>query len=129
IINGVMKSLRDYFKTKKAFADKPLDSYMQLISILIFFVCGIIIFSELTGKSPIAFLVSLGAASAILMLILKDTILGFVASIQVSANDMVSVGDWVAMPKYDADGDVLSINLNTVNIQNWDEAITAVPTY
>lgn len=129
IINGVMKSLRDHFKTKKAFTDKPLDSYTQLISILIFFVCGIIIFSELTGKSPIAFLVSLGAASAILMLIFKDTILGFVASIQVSANDMVRVGDWVAMPKYEADGFVLSINLNTVKVQNWDKTITTVPTY
>lgn len=129
IINGVFKSLRDYFKTQKAFADKPLDSYMQLITILIYFVCGIIIFSELTGKSPIAFLVSLGAASAILMLIFKDTILGFVASIQVSANDMVRVGDWVEMPKYGADGDVLSINLNTVKIRNWDKTITTVPTY
>src|SRR5690606_6962216 len=128
-VNGVIKSVRDWFKTKKAFEDKPLDSYMQLISILIFFVCGIIIFSELTGKSPIAFLVSLGAASAILMLIFKDTILGFVASIQVSANDMVRVGDWVEMSKYGADGFVLSINLNTVKIQNWDKTITTVPTY
>src|SRR5690606_32022756 len=129
IINEIMKSFRDHFKTKKAFVYKPLDSYMQLISILIFFVCGIIIFSELTGKSPIAFLVSLGAASAILMLIFKDTILGFVASIQVSANDMVRVGDWVEMSKYGADGDVLSINLNTVKIRNWDKTITTVPTY
>lgn len=129
IINGIMKSFRDHFKTQKAFADKPLDSYMQLITILIYFVCGVIIFSELTGKSPLAFLVSLGAASAILMLIFKDTILGFVASIQVSANDMVRVGDWVEMPKYGADGDVLSINLNTVKIRNWDKTITTVPTY
>lgn len=129
IVNGIFKSVRDYFKTKKAFEDKPLDSYMQLISILVFSVCGILIFSELTGKSPLAFLISLGAASAILMLIFKDTILGFVASIQVSANDMVRVGDWVEMPKYGADGDVLSINLNTVKVQNWDKTITTVPTY
>lgn len=129
IINGILKSFRDLFKTQKAFADKPLDSYMQLLTILIFFICGIVIFSELTGKSPIAFLVSLGAASAILMLIFKDTILGFVASIQVSANDMVRVGDWVEMPKYGADGFVLSINLSTVKVQNWDKTITTVPTY
>ncbi len=128
-VNGVIKSVRDWFKTKKAFEDKPLDSYMQLLTILIFFVCGIIIFSELTGKSPLGFLLSLGAASAILMLIFKDTILGFVASIQVSANDMVRVGDWVEMPKYGADGFVLSINLNTVKVQNWDKTITTVPTY
>lgn len=129
IINGLAKSFRDLFKTRAAFEDKPLDSYMQLISILIFSICGILIFSELTGKSPVAFLISLGAASAVLMLIFKDTILGFVASIQVSANDMVRIGDWVEMPKYGADGDVLSINLNTVKIQNWDKTITTVPTY
>src|SRR5690606_11243704 len=109
--------------------DKPVDSYAQVVSIFVFFVCGILIFSSLTGKSPITFLVSLGAASAILMLVFKDTILGFVASIQVSANDMVRVGDWVEMPKYNADGDVLSINLNTVKVQNWDKTITTVPTY
>lgn len=128
-INGILKSIRDWLKTKKAFEDKPLDSYTQVATILVLFVCGIIIFSALTGKSPYAFLISLGAASAILMLIFKDTILGFVASIQVSANDMVRVGDWVEMPKYNADGDVISINLNTVKVQNWDKTITTVPTY
>ncbi len=128
-INGLIKSIRDWFKTKKAFEDKPIDSYAQVVTMLVFFVCGIIIFSSLTGKSPYAFLISLGAASAVLMLIFKDTILGFVASIQVSANDMVRVGDWIEMPKYGADGDVLSINLNTVKVQNWDRTITTVPTY
>lgn len=128
-IIAVLKSLRDWLKTKKAFEDKPVDSYAQVFTILVFFVCGIMIFSLLTGKSPYAFLISLGAASAILLLIFKDTIMGFVASIQVSANDMVRVGDWVEMPKYGADGDVLSINLNTVKIQNFDNTITTVPTY
>lgn len=128
-INAVLRSLKDWLKSKKAFEDKPLDSYAQVVTILVFFVCGIMIFSLLTGKSPYAFLISLGAASAVLMLIFKDTILGFVASIQVSANDMVRVGDWVEMPKYGADGDVLSINLNTVKIRNFDRTITTVPTY
>lgn len=128
-VNGIIKSIRDWLKLKKAFEEKPVDSYAQVVSIFVFFVCGILIFSTLTGKSPITFLISLGAASAILMLVFKDTILGFVASIQVSANDMVRVGDWVEMPKYNADGDVLSINLNTVKIQNWDKTITTVPTY
>lgn len=129
IVNGIFKSFRDVLKDNKAFADKPLDSYAQVISILIFSVCTIIIFSDITGKSPVNFLLSLGAASAILMLIFKDTILGFIASIQVSVNDMVRVGDWVAMPKYDADGYVLTINLTTVKVQNWDKTITTVPTY
>ncbi len=129
ILNGIFKSFRDVLKDNKAFIDKPIDSYMQVISIAIFSVCTIIIFSEITGKSPVNFLLSLGAASAILMLIFKDTILGFIASIQVSVNDMVRVGDWVAMPKYDADGYVLTINLTTVKVQNWDKTITTVPTY
>lgn len=128
-INAILKALKDWLKSKKAFEDKPLESYLQVIAILVFFVCGIMIFSLLTGKSPYAFLISLGAASAVLMLIFKDTILGFVASVQVSANDMVRVGDWVEMPKYGADGDVLSINLNTVKIRNFDRTITTVPTY
>lgn len=128
-INGIVKAFRDYLKTKKAFEDKPMDSYTQVISMVIFFICGIIIFTTLTGKSPYAFLISLGAASAVLMLIFKDTILGFVASVQVSANDMVRVGDWVEMPKYGADGDVMSINLNTVKVRNFDKTITTVPTY
>src|SRR5690625_1184495 len=127
--NGIVRTIRDYLRTKKAFVDKPLDSYAQVVAIFIFFVCGIIVFTTLTGKSPYAFLISLGAASAVLMLVFKDTILGFVASVLVSANDMVSVGDWVEMPKYGADGDVLSINLNTVKVQNWDKTITTVPTY
>ena len=129
LINALVKSIKDWLQTKKAFEDKPLESYVQVVTILIFFVCGILIFSLLTGKSPYAFLISLGAASAVLMLIFKDTILGFVASVQVSANDMVRVGDWVEMPKYGADGDVLSINLNTVKIRNFDRTITTVPTY
>ena len=128
-VNAVFKSIKDWLKSKKAFEDKPLESYIQVLTILIFFVCGILIFSLWTGKSPYKFLISLGAASAVLMLIFKDTILGFVASVQVSANDMVRVGDWVEMPKYGADGDVLSINLNTVKIRNFDRTITTVPTY
>src|SRR5690606_14217201 len=109
--------------------DKPLDSYLQVVNIFMFFIAGIIIFSMVTGKSPWAFLGALGAASAILMLVFKDTILGFVASIQVSTNDMVRVGDWIEMPKYGADGDVIEINLNTVKVQNWDKTITTIPTY
>lgn len=129
LFRAVFRSIRDYLRTKKGFEDKPLDSYLQVINIFMFFIAGVIIFSMLTGQSPWAFLGALGAASAILMLIFKDTILGFVASIQVSTNDMIRVGDWIEMPKYGADGDVVEINLNTVKIQNWDKTITTVPTY
>jgi len=129
LFRAVFRSIRDYLRTKKGFEDKPLDSYLQVINIFMFFVAGIIIFSMLTGQSPWAFLGALGAASAILLLVFKDTIMGFVASIQVSTNDMVRVGDWIEMPKYNADGDVIEINLNTVKVRNWDKTITTVPTH
>lgn len=129
IFNAVLKTIIDILRRNKAFIDKPLDSYLQVIQIFMMFFAGTIIFSILTGKSPISFLVSLGAASAILMLVFKDTILGFVASIQVSANDSVRVGDWIEMPKYDADGTVLKITLNNVKIQNFDKTIVSIPTH
>lgn len=129
LFRALFRSLRDHLSTKKGFHDKPLDSYLQVINIFMFFIAGIVIFSMVTGESPWAFLGALGAASAILMLVFKDTILGFVASIQVATNDMVRVGDWIEMPKYGADGDVIEINLNTVKVQNWDKTITTIPTY
>src|SRR5690606_35937922 len=129
LIRALLRSLRDHLRTKPRLADKPLDSYLQVANIFLFFIAGVIIFTTLTGKSPWAFLGAMGAASAILMLVFKDTILGFVASIQVSTNDMVRVGDWIEMPKYGADGDVIEINLNTVKVQNWDKTISTIPTY
>lgn len=129
IIHSIVKSIRDIMRTKPAFADKPLDSYLQVFEIFLLFIGGTIIFSIITGSSPWTFLASLGAASAILMLVFKDTILGFVASVQVSANDSIRVGDWIEMPKYGADGDVIEINLNNIKVQNWDKTITTVPTH
>jgi len=129
IIHSIFKSVRDVARTKASFADKPLDSYLQVVQIFLFFLGGTIVFSILTGSSPWTFIASLGAASAILMLVFKDTILGFVASIQVSANDSIRVGDWIEMPKYGADGDVIEINLNNIKIQNFDKTVTTIPTY
>jgi miniconductance mechanosensitive channel len=111
------------------FKDKPLTSYFQLIRILLYIVTIILVLSVLLGKSPVYFLSAFGAMSAIVLLIFKDTILGLVASVQMSSNDMVRVGDWVEMPKFNADGDVIDINLNTVKVQNWDKTITTIPTY
>lgn len=129
LMNAMLKTIRDILKTSKAFMDKPLDSYLQVIQIFLIFVVFTISFSIATGNSPWSFLVSLGAASAILMLVFKDTILGFVASIQVSANDSVRVGDWIEMSKYGADGTVIQINLNNVKVQNFDKTIVTLPTY
>ena len=113
----------------KGLRDKPITTYIQVLKIVVYFVGLILVLSIILGKSPFYFLGAMGAMTAILLLIFKDTILGFVASVQMSVYDMVRVGDWISMPKFDADGDVLSINLNTVKVQNWDKTITTIPTY
>ncbi|ANH83819.1 mechanosensitive ion channel protein MscS [Niabella ginsenosidivorans] len=129
LVSSILKTIRDLMAGTKAFADKPLDSYLQVVQIFLIFMSGTLIVSSLTGSSPWSFLVSLGAASAILMLVFKDTILGFVASIQVSANDSIRVGDWIEMPKYGVDGDVMQINLNNVRVRNFDKTVVTIPTY
>ncbi len=129
ITKSVLSSLRDYFKTLPRFRDKPVDSYIQVFMIFAW-VAGILtVFALLTGTTVWKFFTALGAASAIILLIFKDSILGLVASIQVSANDMVRIGDWITFEKYGADGDVIEINLATVKVQNFDKTITTIPTY
>ncbi|MGH2623647.1 MAG: mechanosensitive ion channel family protein, partial [Sphingobacterium sp.] len=129
LVNGLLKTARDIARSMKGFEDKPVDSYLQVFQIFLLFFVATLVISQITGSSPWSFLVSLGAASAVLMLVFKDTILGFVASIQVSANDSVRVGDWIEMPKYGVDGDILQINLNNVRVRNWDKTIVTIPTY
>lgn len=132
ILNAVIafiKSLEDHLTQSKAFIDKPIASYFQLARIILYIAAGIMILSNLLGKSPFYFLGAFGAMTAILLLVFKDTILGLVASVQISANDMIRVGDWVEMPKYHADGDVVAINLNTVKVRNWDKTISTIPTH
>ena len=129
IARAVLYAGLDTLQQMDNYRGKPLGSYAQVISLLLYIIGGLAVFSLLTGRSVITFLVSMGAASAVLLLIFKDTILGFVASIQISANNMVRIGDWIEMPKYGADGDVVEINLTTVKVENWDKTITTVPTY
>lgn len=129
LIMSVINAFGDTLKRRARFRDKPIDSYIQVIRIFFYFVGFIVLFSILSGKNPLVLITGLGAMSAVLMLIFKDTILGFVASIQVSANDMVRIGDWVTMPKHDADGDVIQITLTTVKIRNFDKTITTIPPY
>ncbi|MDX5345865.1 MAG: mechanosensitive ion channel family protein [Hymenobacteraceae bacterium] len=129
IARAFLRTCRDYLKTTETFRDKPVESFVQVFVIFLYFVGGVLIFSTVTGKDVWAFITALGAASAILLLVFKDTILGFVASIQVSSNDMVRIGDWITMEKYGADGDVVEINLTTVKVQNFDKTITTIPTY
>lgn len=129
LIRNVLRAFRDLLQVKSAFKDKPIDSYLQVASIILYCICGVLMYSVFTGNSVKSLFVSLGAVSAILMLVFRDSILGFVASIQVSSNDMVRVGDWIEMTKYGADGTVIKINLSTVKVQNFDKTITTIPTY
>lgn len=124
-----LSAVRQILKESAIFKDKPIDSYFQLGKIIIYIVGGILLLSVALNRSPLGILTAFGAMAAILMFVFKDTILGLVASVQLSANDMVQVGDWVEMPKYGADGDVVHITLNTVKVQNWDKTISTIPTY
>jgi len=129
IIRSFLNAVSAHLKDKPSLRDKPIDSYKQLTKLTVYTIFLIFIISVIIGKSPIYLLSGLGAMTAILILVFKDTILGFVASIQMSANDMVRIGDWITMPKYGADGDVDEINLTTVKVRNFDRTITTIPTY
>lgn len=129
IIRSIFRTFRDFLKSLNSFKDKPIDSYVQVFMIFIWFIGAILMFSFITGKSIWSFLTALGAMSAVILLIFKDTILGFVSSIQVAVNDTVRIGDWITMEKYGADGDVIEINLSSVKVQNFDKTITTIPTY
>ncbi len=129
ITRSIFNSLKDYLKHKPRFSDKPIDSYIQVIMIVlwIFGITALVLIMFNTTMKTL--LTTFGAISALIFLIFKDTILGFVASIQVSVNDMVRIGDWITMDKFGADGDVIEINLTTVKVRNFDNTTTTIPTY
>ena len=129
IVRSILKSTRDYLKQKTEYSDKPIDSYIQVIMIVLWLFGIVIIISEIFGITTNTLLGTLGAISAIIILIFRDTILGFVASVQVSLNDMVRIGDWITFDKFGADGDVIEINLATVKVRNFDNTTTTIPTY
>ncbi len=129
VMKKILRTTNDYLKTKPRFRDKPMDSYIQVFMIFIWIIGILSIFAIVTEVSVLKFFTALGAGSAIILLLFKDSILGFVASIQVSINDMVRIGDWITFEKYGADGDVIEITLATVKVQNFDKTITTIPTY
>lgn len=129
ILVALFNSLEVFMENHKLFKDKPVESYTQLLRLLTYLIGGIYIISIIIDQSPLGIFSALGAMSVVLMLVFKDTILGFVASIQMAANNMVKINDWVEFPKYGADGTVEEIKLQTVKIRNWDKTITNVPTY
>ncbi|MFT4610797.1 MAG: miniconductance mechanosensitive channel [Glaciecola sp.] len=129
IVRSVLNTVKDYLKTVVRFKDKPIDSYIQVFMIFAWVIGLFSSFAIVSGISFWKFVTTLGAASAVIILVFRDTIMGFVASIQVSINDMVRIGDWITFEKYGADGDVTEINLATVKVQNFDKTITTIPTY
>jgi len=129
IIRSVLNAIKDYLKDQPRFSDKPIDSYIQVIMIVLWIYGVGVIISKLFEVDKTTLLGTLGAISAIVILIFRDTILGFVASVQVSLNDMVRIGDWITFDKYGADGDVIEINLATVKVRNFDNTTTTIPTY
>ncbi len=129
IIRSLLNTVKDYLKTLSGFRDKPIDSYIQVFMIFAWFGGIMSAIAIITDIPFFKFVTGLGAISAVIILVFKDTILGFVASIQVSINDMVRIGDWITFEKYGADGDVIEINLATVKVQNFDKTITTIPTY
>jgi miniconductance mechanosensitive channel len=108
---------------------RPIKSYIQVVSILIYLIAALLVLSALMNRSPWIFVSGIGAMAAVLLLVFRDTILSFVASLQIAGNDMIRVGDWIEMPDLGADGDVIEVALHTVKVQNWDKTITTIPTH
>lgn len=127
--NGVLLMILDVYSSQATAKNRPLKGFIQVLQVLLFFVGGIVIIAVVMNRSPASLLTGLGASAAILMLVFKDTILGFVAGIQLSANDMVRIGDWITLPSTDANGVVEEITLNTVKVKNFDNTISTIPPY
>ena len=128
-INGLLLVMLDVYNAKDKQKSRPMKGFVQVLQVLLFFIGGIIIIAVLLDKSPMTLFAGLGASAAVLMLVFKDSILGFVAGVQLSANDMLRIGDWIQLPNGVANGTVEEITLNTVKIRNWDETISTVPPY
>lgn len=128
-INSFLKAVYTVYSAKEQLRDRPLKGMLQTVQVILWFVGAIVIVSILINESPVSLLAGLGASAAILMLVFKDSIMGFVSGVQLSANDMLKVGDWIAMPKYGADGTVIEVTLNTVKVRNWDNTIVTIPPY
>jgi miniconductance mechanosensitive channel len=129
VTNAFLNAVLEIYNTTEYSHHRPIKGYLQLVKIFVFFMATILIIAVLLEKDVTGLIAGLGAMAAVLLLIFKDTILGFVASIQLSANDMVKIGDWIEMKSRGADGTVIDITLNTVKVQNWDKTISTIPTY
>ena len=129
VVDAILDVTGDTLRKSPALRDKPVRNYIQVLKLILFLVTAILILATLIDRSPWALLSGLGAMTAIVMLVFKDSILSFVASVQLSIYDLVRVGDWIEVPSYKADGDVTDISLNVIKVQNWDKTITSIPTH
>ncbi len=128
-LHGLLSAANDIYDTFETSRQVPLKSFIQVIKVVVWCIGGIVIVAIIVDKTPLYLLSGLGAITAVLMIVFKDPILGFVGGIQLSANKMLAIGDWVEMPSHKADGDVVEVALTTVKVRNWDKTITTIPTY
>lgn len=129
VLDAALTTLNDIYDTYEVSKSKPIKGFIQVLKTVIYIVCFLLIIAILTNKQLSNILIGLGTLSAVLMLVFKDPILGFVGGLQLTVNDMLRIGDWIVMEKSKADGEVLEIGLTTVKVQNWDKTITTIPTY
>ena len=128
-LHGLLSAFNDIYNTFDASRQVPLTSLIQVVKVVVWCIAGILVVAIVVDKTPLYLLSGLGAITAVLMIVFKDPILGFVGGIQLSANKMLAIGDWLEMPSHKADGDVIEVALTTVKVRNWDKTITTIPTY
>lgn len=128
-VDAAINVFHDLYQEQPYSKKRPIKGLVQLAKVVLFLVAGVIVVTTVLNQSPLGILSGLGAMSAVLLLVFRDSILGFVSGVQISANNLVEIGDWIEMPKYDADGDVIDITLQSIKVQNWDKTITTIPIY
>ena len=129
ILDSVLSTVRDYYRRYEISKERPIDSFIQVLKIISYIIGVLVVIGIFSNKDILTLLLSLGTMSAVLLLIFRDPILGFVGGLQLTFNEMVRIGDWISVPKFDADGIVLEITLTVVKVQNWDKTISMIPTY
>jgi len=129
LVDALLNSMDDIYRTYEVSKNKPIKGYLQVAKISAYIIGGVVIIATIIEQSPLLLLSGIGALTAVFLLVFKDSLLGLVAGIQLSSNDMIRLGDWIEMSKYGANGNVIDISLNTVKIKNFDKTITTIPTY
>ena len=128
-INAVLRSANDIYESNPEARQRPIKGFIQLLQLVVMIIGGLLFIAALLDRSPVFLLSGFGAMTAVLLLVFKDTLLSLVASVQLTAQDMVRVGDWIEVPQFGADGDVVDVELHTIKVQNWDKTITTIPTH